>query len=82
MKRWGPEEQPDNDADPLAYFYWRVDGMFERKDASADGRLDLDEYGGEAFNFERIDANGDGFITKKEVIDDYIPVMRAEGKIP
>ena len=82
MKRWGPEEQPVKEEDELLYFYWRVDAMFERNDTDADGRMDIDEYGGEAYNFERIDASGDGYITKKEVIDDFVPVLRAEGKIP
>ena len=68
-------------AEPLQFLYWRVDDMFERKD-DGDGRMDMDEFGGEAYNFERIDLNGDGFLTKKEVVDDMIPVLRAEGKIP
>ncbi len=81
-KRWGPVDMPDSSQQPLEFLYWRVDGLFEREDLDTDGRLSLDEYTGEAYNFERIDANGDGFITKKEVIDDHIPVMREEGKIP
>ncbi len=81
-KRWGPEEQPDQNAEPLEFLYWRVDAMFERGDADGDGILDMDEFSGESFNFERMDINGDGFLTKKEVVDDMIPVLRAEGKIP
>ncbi len=69
-------------AEPLQFLYWRVDAMFERGDTDGDGRMDLDEFAGEAFNFERIDINNDGFLTKKEMIDDMIPVLRAEGKIP
>jgi hypothetical protein len=56
--------------------------MFERQDIDGDGRMDMDEFSGEAYNFERIDINGDGFLTKQEVVDDMIPVLRAEGKIP
>jgi len=82
LKQWGPAEMPDQYAQPLEFLHWRVDRMFEREDADADGRITLDEFSGEAFNFERIDINSDGYITKKEVIDDYIPVMREEGKIP
>jgi hypothetical protein len=81
-RRWGPEEQPDMNAEPLQFLHWRVDAMFDRDDIDADGRMDLDEFAGEAYNFERMDANGDGFLTKKEVVDDMIPVLRAEGQIP
>jgi len=82
FKQWGPEEMPDQYAQPLEFFYWRVDRMFEASDLDTDGRINIDEYNGESFNFERIDANSDGYLTKKEVIDDFIPVMREEGKIP
>ncbi len=81
-RRWGPEEKPDKNAEPLQFLYWRVDAMFERGDTDGDGMLDPDEFGGEAYNFERMDLNGDGFLTKKEIVDDMIPVLRAEGKIP
>ncbi len=81
-RKWGPEEQPDPNVEPLQFLYWRVDAMFERGDMDGDGRMDMDEFAGEAYNFERIDLNGDGFLTKKEVVDDMIPVLRAEGKIP
>jgi hypothetical protein len=81
-KMWGPEEMPDQYAQPLEFLYWRVDRMFEREDADADGRISLDEFSGETINFERIDTNTDGHLTKKEVIDDFIPTMREEGKIP
>ncbi len=69
-------------AEPLQFLHWRVDAMFERGDIDGDGRMDLDEFTGDVFNFERMDADGDGFLTKKEVVDDMIPVLRAEGKIP
>jgi Ca2+-binding EF-hand superfamily protein len=69
-------------AEPLQFLYWRVDAMFEGKDADGDGMLDADEFAGEEYNFERIDLNADGFLTKQEVVDDMIPVLRAEGKIP
>jgi len=82
LKMWGPEEMPDQYAQPLEFLYWRVDRMFEREDPDADGRISRDEFSGESFNFDRIDTNGDGYVTKKEVIDDFIPVMREEGKIP
>ena len=80
--RLGPEEQPDMNAEPLQFLYWRVDSMFEREDIDGDGKLDADEFAGETYNFERIDLNADGFLTKQEVVDDMIPVLRAEGKIP
>ena len=40
-----------------------------------------DRFAGEAYNFERIDVDGDGFLTKKEIVDDMIPVLSAEGKL-
>jgi len=80
-RKWGPEEQPDLNAEPLQFLYWRVDAMFERGDGDGDGRMDMDEFAGETYNFERIDRNADGFLTKQEVVDDMIPVLRAEGKL-
>jgi hypothetical protein len=80
-RKWGPEEQPDRNAEPLQFLYWRVDAMFERVDIDGDGRMDMDEFAGETYNFERIDLNADGFLTKQEVVDDMIPVLRAEGKL-
>lgn len=80
--RMGPEEQPDPNTEPLQFLHWRVDNMFERGDVDGDGRMDLDEFSGETYNFERMDANSDGFITKQEVVDDMVPVLRAKGTIP
>ena len=82
LKMWGPEEMPDQYAQPLEFLHWRVDRMFEREDVDTDGRISRDEFGGESVNFDRIDMSGDGYITKKEVIDDFVPVLREEGKIP
>jgi hypothetical protein len=73
---------PDPDTEPLQFLYWRVDQLYDTKDANADGRLDLEEFGGLAHNFERIDVDGDGFVTKQEIIDDQVQTMREEGKIP
>jgi hypothetical protein len=81
-KRWGPDVMPDQDAEPLQFLYWRVDQLFDRNDLDGDGRITRDEYGGEEVNFERIDANDDDVITKKEIIDDMTPRLREEGKIP
>ena len=81
-KNWGPEELPDQNLEPLQFLYWRVDGLFERLDLNRDGKIDLDEYEGATYNFDRMDTDGDGFITKKEVIDDMTVVLREEGKIP
>ncbi len=81
-RNWGPAEMPDQEAQPLEFLYWRVDRMFEEIDADVDGRISADEYTGDAFNFQRMDSNGDGFMTKKEIIDDFIPVLRQQGAIP
>jgi hypothetical protein len=81
-KRWGPDAMPDRDAEPLQFLYWRVDQMFDREDADGDGRINREEFRGQSHNFDRIDTDGDGFITKQEIIDDAIPRLREEGKIP
>jgi len=81
-KRWGPAEQPDQNEQPLEFLYWRVDKMFDTADLDGDGRLSVDEYRGETFNFQRLDGNGDGWVSKKEVIDDHSAAMREQGLIP
>ena len=55
--------------------------LVERGDTDGDGRINMDEFAGEALLFKRMDVNGDEFITKKELVDDMIPILRAEGKI-
>ena len=81
-RKWGPDTMPDKDTEPLEFLYWRVDTLFEDKDLDRDGRLTLVEFGGVTMNFERIDADVDGFVIKKEVIDDMTRVMREQGTIP
>ena len=82
FKQWGPSEMPDREAQPLEFFYWRVDEHFRRSDADENGKLAFDEFGGEQVNFERIDVNDDGFVTKQEFIDDLLPLMQSTGEIP
>jgi hypothetical protein len=81
-KRWGPDVMPDQDAEPLQFLYWRVDQLFDRSDLDGDGRITRDEYEGEDFNFDRIDANDDDALTKKEIIDDMTPRLQEQGTIP
>jgi hypothetical protein len=73
LKQWGPDTMPDRTQEPEQFFYWRVDEMFRQADADQDGMMTFEEYGGMESNFQRLDANGDGVITKKEVIDDQLP---------
>ena len=82
LKQWGPSERPDREAQPLEFFHWRVDELFRRGDADENGKLGFDEFSGEQVNFERIDVNDDGFVTKKEFIDDLLPLMQSTGEIP
>jgi len=81
-KRWGPAEQPDRYDQPLEFLYWRIDKMFDTADLDGDGRLSVDEYRGESFNHQRLDANGDGWVTKKEVIEDHSASLREQGLLP
>jgi hypothetical protein len=78
----GPDTMPDREAEPVQFLYWRIDRMWEEHDADGDGKLSTEEYAGEPYNFERIDTDADGFLTKQEIIDDMTPVLREEGRIP
>jgi hypothetical protein len=74
---------PDRETDPLKFTEWRVDQLILKQDADGDGRLDSVEFGDTPENnFQRIDANQDGFVTKQEILDDLIPKMRQAGDIP
>lgn len=81
-RRWGPDVMPDREAEPLMFFYWRIDQLYDREDLDMDGRLTKEEFLGEEHNFDRIDGNGDGFLTKQEFMDDFVPKMRERGEIP
>jgi hypothetical protein len=77
-----PDAMPDRVTDPVEFLRWRVDRLFEDKDLDTDGRLTAAEFGGEAINFERIDTDGDGVVTKQEIIDDRTQMLRDQGTIP
>ncbi len=79
--RLGPEQQPDREAEPLQFFYWRVDRMFDTQDANGDGMISAAEFSGEPTNFERIDANADLQITKQEVVDDWLPKLQTTEEV-
>jgi len=80
--RVAAEPMPDRQTEPLKFYTWRVDQLFIKQDADGDGRLDAMEYGNSTDNFQRIDANKDGFVTKQEVLDDLIPKLKQSGEIP
>ena len=81
FKQWGPSEMPDREEQPLEFLHWRVDELFRNSDANEDGRLDFEEFSGERENFDRIDLDGDGFVTKKEIIDDMVPLLESTGEL-
>jgi hypothetical protein len=75
-------EMPDPATHPLEHLSWRIDLMYEREDKDGDGKLSREEYSGTTYNFKRLDADEDGFITKKEIIDDMTITYRERGQIP
>jgi hypothetical protein len=89
-RQWGPDDMPERVTQPLEFLYWRVDQLFATKDLDQDGRLTPDEFsagdplrsGSESQNFERIDTDSDGRVTKKEINDYMTQVLRAQGTIP
>ena len=81
FKQYGPDTQPDRDADPVQFWYWRVDEMFRTRDLNTDGKIERDEFTGIGTEFKAIDRDEDGLLTKKEVIDHvtitYIEVLES-----
>ena len=65
----GPDEMPDRDAEPAAFYNWRVDQMFLNRDKDGDGMISRGEFKGAAAEFDVMDVNGDEFLTKREVAD-------------
>jgi Ca2+-binding EF-hand superfamily protein len=41
--------------------------MFVERDADGDGRLSLEEFGGQVDRFRRLDENEDGYLTPEEL---------------
>ena len=76
---------PDQESQPLEFLHWRVDTMFDTVDIDRDGKISEEEFtgdfGGEIYNFQRMDADADGYLVKQEIVDDMVPVLREEGKI-
>jgi hypothetical protein len=64
-----PENVPDRQKDPEAFWTWRVDRMFEENDVDRDGKLVRDEFRGQGVEFKAMDVDGDAALTKKEVMD-------------
>ena len=75
-------EMPDPATQPLEHLIWRVDLMYENEDADTDGKLTREEYSGTTYNFQRLDADENGYITKQEIIDDQTVTLRERGRIP
>ena len=73
---------PDPNDKPVEFLEWRVDQMFVKDDLDGDGLLTADEWSGPAENFARLDADDDGHLTKKEIVDDQTAAMREKGMIP
>jgi Ca2+-binding EF-hand superfamily protein len=72
---------PDRLAQPQEFLYWRVDEMFRQNDKDSDGKISPEEYTGPPENFQRMDVGGDGFLTKREVIDETTKVMTESGEL-
>jgi len=60
---------PDREADPVAFWNWRVDQLFLTRDADQDGKISRDEFEGNPAEFDVMDADKDGYLTKKEAVD-------------
>jgi len=73
---------PDPNSQPIEFLHWRVDQIFAKDDLDGDGQLTPDEWSGPEQNFERLDADEDGLLTKQEIIDDQTTALRERGGIP
>lgn len=80
-KQWGPDQMPDRLAQPQEFLYWRVDEMFRQLDKDTDGKLSPEEWTSPPENFQKMDVNGDAFLTKREVIDETTRVMTDSGEL-
>ena len=74
--------QPDPNSQPIEFLEWRVDQMFAKDDLDGDGQLTIDEWSGPEANFERLDADEDGLLTKQEIVADQTEALRERGQIP
>jgi len=75
-------DQPDPDSQPVEFLEWRVDQIFAMDDLDGDGRLSIEEWSVPEANFERLDADEDGLLTKQEIVADQTAALREAGEIP
>ena len=75
-------DMPDPNSQPVEFLEWRVDQIFAKDDLDGDGQLTMDEWSGPEHNFERLDANEDGLLSKQEIIADQTEGLRERGEIP
>lgn len=64
-----PEDVPDREADPVGHWTWRVEQLFLNRDADQDGRISRDEFEGNPTEFDVMDTDKDGYLSKEEVTD-------------
>jgi len=67
-----PPDMPDREQDPVGFWTWRVDLMFKNYDADTNGKISRNEFSGDATEFATMDTDGDGSLSRSEVLDRVI----------
>lgn len=66
----------------IAHANPRVDALIKSYDANEDGRISADEWLGNKRRFQKIDVNGDGFVTAQELTDAFEKLDEGAGPNP
>lgn len=66
----------------IAHANPRVDALMKSYDANEDGRISTDEWLGNKRRFQKIDVNGDGFVTAQELADAFEKLDEGAGPNP
>jgi hypothetical protein len=62
-----PSDVPDREADPVAFWNWRIERMFLERDADKDGLVTRAEFTGNPAEFDSIDGDRNGGLDPDEV---------------